>query len=273
MFHPSSFSWPVSALWLEDTLHLPIAPYLPKKQGVLVTESTLPYLQCAPMSITRPTFLQKTLLAYSRSRKYATVPPPPPSVLVGYMPLWPNVLFKNDSGQTYCSRKMLLRKGNPYGSVVSENGLEISSPEGMPQQWLDVYCKVINGVSSFLYNPPVPMKSTISVENRVPGWTKKVMLMNLQTDLRPEPRQWEEVWKVFSRLKLPPGECGRTPWKKLPVGDRVHVRGGSRVCPFDGPIEDHKHTATQNCTMTHTSMYVPHQKYILYVSYVLCVCT
>ena len=25
--------------------------------------------------------------------------------------------------------------------------------------------------------------------------------------------------------------------------------------------------------MTHTSMWVPHQKYILYVSYVLCVCT
>ena len=25
--------------------------------------------------------------------------------------------------------------------------------------------------------------------------------------------------------------------------------------------------------MTHTSMLVPHQKYILYVSYVLCVCT
>ena len=221
-----------------------------KKNAIIATESTLPFFQFAPINILRPTFLQKTMLAYSRSRKHEAIPPSPPSVFIGSMPLWHNVLFKNDSGHTYFSRKMLQKNRNTYSSVVAENGVEPTLFEGMPQQWLNIYCNVIRDIDAFLYNPPVAVPSSISIEQWVPGWTKKVMLLHMQTGLRPEQRRTEEVWKAFSKLKLPAGDYDfirRTLWQKLPVGDRIHVRGAPRICPFDGLIEDHKHVTTQSC--------------------------
>ena len=119
-----------------------------------------------------------------------------------------------------------------YSSVVSEKGLETTLLEGMPQQWKYVYYSVIRGIETALYNPPVTVPPSITVDQWVPKWTKKAMLLHMQTGLSPEKIQPEEVWKAFSRLKLPAGEYDfirRALWRKLSVGDRLHVRAGGKI--------------------------------------------
>ena len=59
-------------------------------QGLLMEEEVLPYLQLGPVPLSRPSFLQGCLKAYSVTRRSGGGVPPPPEHRLGHMPVWHN---------------------------------------------------------------------------------------------------------------------------------------------------------------------------------------
>ena len=178
--------------------------------GMSLGPSFLPYLQLAVVKMSARTWLQASVLMFSRLRQRAAAPP-----LVGIpsnMPLWHNVLFRNKLGHTYYSPS-LVRKGISTLAQIVEGG-ELQAAVKLPPTWTPVY------------RTKIPQVLALPVQDLPKEWTQpnQKMLAVLCLLEPPQKRQEPEVWEQLALLKLPGAQrdfMRRALWKKLAVGART----------------------------------------------------
>ena len=208
--------------------------------GLILEPAFLPYLQLASIPLTKPTFLQGTVKAYSVVRRGQ---PPPPLHELWSLGVWQCVFFRNKVWLTYfcpaLHRKGVLRWCDLIlGSKIPPQLLDTVAPT-----WRDIYVESAVRVVG-MYKPSFVPPATPPVDNWPVQWTKRRSLLAMQQRTRHEARQSKEVWRVFGCLHLPKWDLDfirRVLWRKLPVGVRMERLGGE-LCPQCGRVEDHAHT-------------------------------
>ena len=216
-------------------------------KGLVLDPLFLPYLQLAPIPLSKPTFLQGSLKCYSVVRRGGGVTAPPPLHDLPNLPIWHSVFFRNSQWLTYVSPALLKSGVLRWVDLIERRSIPQQLHSKLAPTWRSVYTESARAVVAMYratYEPPqAPPLEQWGVQ-----WTKQRMLLFLQQRTRPKARQPPDVWRVYNKLHLPKWDLDfikRVLWRKLPVGVRQERLGGN-LCPMDGRLEDHRHVL-KNC--------------------------
>ena len=212
--------------------------------GLVLEPAFLLYLRLASIPLTKPTFLQGTVKAYSVVRRGGGDRRlPPPLHELWALGVWHCVFFRNIVWLTYYCPALHRRGVLRWCDLISGSKIPPQLLDTVAPTWRAIYEESAVRVVG-MYKPSFVPPATPPVDNWSVQWTKRRTLLAMQQRTRHEARQSKEVWRVFGCLHLPKWDLDfiwRVLWRKLPVGVRMERLGG-KLCPQCGRVEDHAHT-------------------------------